>query len=895
MKVKRHIFNDNLRKSADHFRNILGLYFDYKDKNLTTKSNPLKSIYFDSFLEISNPELIDDSLGLYRQTVEFKPKDSPQNRNFLNSLYDEGGLESDAFYRTIDKAISDTVSDQTVKYLDLNCTTNWTTEEQNNIDDWFVKVYAKYNFYIEKYENLIQQQNISSEISEVPEEVLPNFYVVTLSLNRNLLDTISQQDYNSSLAVGTNSPYDNFYQKFDTFITLENNMFLNPLVQNTLLFGMILISYCEQYAQVYDKVSIDYIETAKKRFGSLFSNITNVELLKRLNEFKSSYPMYIEIKWTTDSIGPFTQFLENAGISLQSFQDFINNKLNIDIKDETFEQRKFVTIDTVNIDTFTQESELDLELYDIGRWTSNFLNDLLNGVNIDENAPETVTFLDGPLSLPSPDDSQSQMEFPIFDTVEDILNAVGAGTKLNEMLINASRSYKDIIDGKFAESEILFYKIEKRNEFNDLIQTFYVPNIIGVDIQEYIDTQVKYNKTYVYKIFAYTAIYGTEYYYKKDVPFIFIPQIMEPILDLNQSNQNVQDVGVQDSVGNNIEQIDATTLGVPFVSNPRFFDNSRSGFSQNNALPSAGGSAAQAAIPNSIGNLADNIESANQLEQEVQEAEIETAITTIYEDNLDVRFLEGYKFSVYYKPVAKLVELVYTDRVRAIIVDFPPTPPVVHFYPIKDCSTRFNIAVAPSSGEIKDIPKPIRPWDMAIYNSYLNNSYLSDDGKIIFKYEGEISKYEMFRVENAPENYTSFYTDETAISKVYTGYENFLFEEKIESNKYYYYTFRAYDFHDKFSNPSDVYKVKIYENDGVEYLDVSIYNFPKPKKNFNKSFKKYLKIDANLGQKTYSDKDEKLGLFNESVYNKDYVVRIKSKHSGKILDIIINFEKEDVN
>ena len=50
MKVKRHIFNDNLRKSADHFRNILGLYFDYKDKNLTTKSNPLKSIYFDSFL-----------------------------------------------------------------------------------------------------------------------------------------------------------------------------------------------------------------------------------------------------------------------------------------------------------------------------------------------------------------------------------------------------------------------------------------------------------------------------------------------------------------------------------------------------------------------------------------------------------------------------------------------------------------------------------------------------------------------------------------------------------------------------------------------------------------------------------------------------------------------------
>lgn len=867
MKIKRYVFNDHYKKSSDAFRNILGLYFDYKDDILHNKSYPLKDLWAQSDFKASDPELVDEEIGLYRQYVEFKPKDTENNRRTLQSFYqfeqsDNPLLPPEISDKTVDQVLKQVTVDNAIKYEDFNCLTIRTNPEQSNVDNWYANVQSKYNFYINRYENLIQQQI-------VPEEVLPNFYVVSLCLNRSVLDSISEKDYNSDLAVGATSPYENFYSKFDNFITLENNMFLNPQVQNTLLFGIVLIGYCEQYAEVYDSVSVNYIETAKKRFGRLFANITNKELLTKLNEFKSAYPMYSEIIWSTDSIGPLTQFLENAGISLQSFQDFVNSKVSVDIQDSIADTESFQFLETQD-NLLLQERKLSLPTYDIGRWISNFLDTLLNGVDLPDTQQEPVTSFD---SAPAVQDFINDNLPPIFNNVEDLLNAIVAKPKLNEMLANSARSYEDIIlKGELAESEILYYKIEKRNEYDELLQTFYVPNVIGLDIQTYVDTQVKYKKEYNYKIFAYTVIYGTEYYYDK-----------RPEIDLS-NNQFLE--GIQEVPRNDI----AVPQSNPGFELPQNFMPTSTG-----ALPSAGGAAANAAVPNSIANLANNIESANQLTQIIQDAELDVAYTPVYEDNFDIIFLEGYKFTVYYKPVIRLVELEYTDRIRTIVLDYPPTPPVVHFYPIKDCATRFNVALAPSSGDISEVPKPIYPGDAAIYNSYRNALQTPDSEKITFRYEGEISKYEVFRTENPPVSYLSFGIDPTLVKKEFTNIENVLFQEKIESNKDYYYTFRAYDFHGKFSNPSPVYKVRIFENDNVEYLDVNVYNFPKPKLITWKSFKKFLKIDTTLEQQNfYISENKEENFLEESAYDQEFIVRIKSKHTGKIIDLVIKFEKEDV-
>ena len=247
----------------------------------------------------------------------------------------------------------------------------------------------------------------------------------------------------------------------------------------------------------------------------------------------------------------------------------------------------------------------------------------------------------------------------------------------------------------------------------------------------------------------------------------------------------------------------------------------------------------------------------------------------------------------------KLVEVDYSGWISSKILDFPPTPPIVLFWPIKDSSTRFNISLSPSSGEIRQFPIAMRTTDTSYFRDLLVQQNSSDQ-KVTFKYEGEILQYEMFRIEIPPTSWKTFTLDPTSVVKTFRGNENFLFQEKIESNKEYFYTFRTYDFHSKVSNPSPIYKVRIYENDGVEFLDVSVYNFPEKKKITSKTFRKFIRINTALEQQTYLEPNEsigrpgKLGLFNESVYNQNFVLRIRSKHTGKILDVVLNFVKEDI-
>jgi hypothetical protein len=971
MKLKKYIFNDHYKKSKDVFRNILGIYFDYKNNQLHDKHYPLKNLFANSLMEFGDSVLVDEATGLHKQTVNFKPKDTEANKMTLQSFYqiEPSGNENvppDIIAKSLDEMLNEFTNKPDIIYQDYNSIYYTISDEDSNFQDWYSKVYYKYNFYIQKYETLVNS-------NDVPEEILPNFYVTSLALNRNLLDSVSQHDYNAELSTGADSPYLNFHNKFDNFITLENNLVFNSDLfegKNTLaglVFGLVLIAYAEQYANVYDSVSINFLETAKKRFGQIFANITNKELLNKLNEFKFSYPMYSEIVWSTNSIGPLTQFLENANISLQAFQDFINNKLIVDVNSNNpyLQNIQFSILNDLGVPAFSEIVQTK-QVYDIGVWISNFLDQVLNEEDQVNATPAPITFFDGPREIIQ----QSQygdLVIPVFDNVADILNALTSTVKLNELLLSTTRSYKNIINGELSQSEVLFYKIEKRNQFNDLIQTFYIPNIIGLDVQTYVDTQVKFDKIYKYKIFSFTAIYGTEYYYKKEYPVELYNPLETLDLSNNSFNEGVQTVNDAFGTGvNNFESVQsattvsqsaaqqtliaqiaaqqaliaqmeaqqssqtvdqqATSASTSFARN--FANNNPVGQSSNSAnnfqssqsASTVSQSAAQQELIeqlNEAQSLLEELtlqlsalqlagfapESANQLQDSVANATIETiensglllqAEEELYEHHLIDAFLNGYSFTVFYKPAVKLIELEYVSQKEGRITDFPPTPPIAIFNPIKDCSTKLYISLSPSSGEIKQRPKPIFTDDEIEYAKYLANENMSDSGMVIFKYEGEIKKYELFRIENEPENYLSFSTDTTLYTKVYENTENVLIKEEIEKNKNYFYTFRCHDFHDKFSNPSPIYKVKIYENNGVEYLDVSLYNF-KPKQIItNKSFRRFLKISPTYLQNEYDLNENKMGLLDESVYNQNFIVRIKSKHTGKIIDLNIKFEKNDI-
>lgn len=82
------------------------------------------------------------------------------------------------------------------------------------------------------------------------------------------------------------------------------------------------------------------------------------------------------------------------------------------------------------------------------------------------------------------------------------------------------RTYEDIVTGKPAYTEDLFYKIVKyKKQGNNFVPLQYIliPNTSDLDIAEYVDTQLKYSKTdddvYKYEVYAQRIVFGSTYKY----------------------------------------------------------------------------------------------------------------------------------------------------------------------------------------------------------------------------------------------------------------------------------------------------------------------------------------------------------------------------------------------
>ena len=90
-----------------------------------------------------------------------------------------------------------------------------------------------------------------------------------------------------------------------------------------------------------------------------------------------------------------------------------------------------------------------------------------------------------------------------------------------DQLKTIRRDYQGIVLGNPAQSDILCYKVEKwsvdaGNNPQELIQSFYVPNTGNINRANIFDTQIKYGKKYIYRIYAFNLVVGTKYKYSLD-------------------------------------------------------------------------------------------------------------------------------------------------------------------------------------------------------------------------------------------------------------------------------------------------------------------------------------------------------------------------------------------
>jgi len=90
--------------------------------------------------------------------------------------------------------------------------------------------------------------------------------------------------------------------------------------------------------------------------------------------------------------------------------------------------------------------------------------------------------------------------------------------RLAAIVREKTRSFKDILDGEKAHSETIAYRVEKWSVKDDQpdeqIQDTLLQNSSKIDVLNYVDTQVRYEIPYIYKIYSWNAIFGSQYQYE---------------------------------------------------------------------------------------------------------------------------------------------------------------------------------------------------------------------------------------------------------------------------------------------------------------------------------------------------------------------------------------------
>ena len=176
--------------------------------------------------------------------------------------------------------------------------------------------------------------------------------------------------------------------------------------------------------------------------------------------------------------------------------------------------------------------------------------------------------------------------------------------------------------------------------------------------------------------------------------------------------------------------------------------------------------------------------------------------------------------------------------------------------------------------------------------------------------DDRVEAFEIYRLEQPPEKIEDFannlrkYLETDINSLTLQKASSASFIDSLSPNTDYYYTFRAIDIHGNVSNPTEVRKVRIVENDGAVYPLIEIYQMEKIlPQTTSKKCKKLLNIVPrstqtliNMSKSKIGDglsaknvKRVVLGQEESSLFGKKFKIRLTSQKTGKQIDLNINF------
>ena len=417
-----------------------------------------------------------------------------------------------------------------------------------------------YNYYNQTYENVMNYQSYSGSVAqtsefELDEKLLPSYYAISSILGNY---TVQGGDFstliNAELSDGYKLFSNGILDSGEPFGLSANNTDLFPTTLSALFSGGNYIGY-----RLDLKNANFFTNYAKSIFSQKNSNqdeqrLTNAsnkqknvvlqqsqlsDLINDTDDILSDLPMYTKISFdvtslinrSDDVIHEFISQISSANLSSRFIiantnqQDYSSNSFNIVANDGV----PFVP-DNLYDGSGTSEK---LKCFNV---SPQFV-----GKSVDNDNHFIAGIAGEEYNIATSDDYGNFR----FGTIN--LQALGIFTNLNNQAgdinnINSYRTFMDLTQRQPAPNFPIFYRVEKwavDSNNNPLgtepIQNFYVPNFDNsVDRVNIYDTQIRYGKTYIYRIYAMNLTIGTDYAYS-------IEDIVTPIeYNLNNSTKQLE-------------------------------------------------------------------------------------------------------------------------------------------------------------------------------------------------------------------------------------------------------------------------------------------------------------------------------------------------------------------
>jgi len=756
-----------------------------------------------------------------------------------------------------------------------------------------------YNFYTKLYEQNLDRYGISETLS-------PHIYTFYLEKERGLTSGDSAF-YGDEIDVGFTEPrinQDGYVDQwiYNDFITLNRSsemqrVFINAIRETSLSSeksGEIdRGEYYDIWASRYPDAIAGSVDTtsgptplsngiailSEKYRNMLIPLTTEDRIHTSYNSYKELFPMFAEIQYSQTTPNQIVKRLsledgpeESLPALNNLMRDVVSDFENLRGSAETTfasyrsfgENHERIYTDPGNTTyTLPVGGTAERRIFDIGQWA---LGEEF--VDFDESSYLFLKNFSG-------EEAESTLsDLLIIRRNTDIIDDTSSGLSvlssnmramLLELANNNRRTYEDIMSGDRAYSEDVFFKVSKYfvspEGVRSIIpmQSFYLLNNgHNRSVVNFIDTQLRYGRTYEYEIHTCRLVVGTQ----------------TRIVSARYFDPETFTIRTDGEPGFRVTgNFRPVTMGeVTFVGG------------------SPGGSGPfETAIPSEF--LSDG--------EQIYLVDVDLELT----------------------PSIKLIELPYASSVtsginilRGTVLDDPPMPPEVEVYPYRAVNNELLFLLNTGAGSKEYEPIAFTPQEQLYINRL--RSMNTDPNKIEILYENDdpSTKFEVYRTDRKPTSYDDF--REKIFSTIDTrdaliGYRNASstsFRSKVLPNKKYYYLFRAIDVHGHASYPSPVYEIELIDSDGAVFPVVKTIEIKanERRKTKFKKLNRFLKISPTFLQSVLNSNDPSMqtaerpptstelpvGVQDESVWERSFKIRLTSRKTGRKLDLNIKCKKE---